>query len=223
MRKEFKMFRESIERKGSIERGRETNREKTYLPMHQGRKEKIRETKNSKMSQDASCGLLTSSQDDDGMVMRPPLRGRSTPIPNSSLQQKRVINNNDNNEGEKERIKENRKKPEIRILENIQIKPPRDETKRLDGMKEKADNKEDTDMEWEENGFDWNEEVEKENRAVEEGTQDIQKERNTQEETLMETHKGSKESWTVVTRKGKREDKKKKEKEAVANVRKKNR
>jgi len=208
MRKELKLIRESIDRE---------RKDRIYLPTHHGKKEKIHEKREyPMMPQDTR--RCPSTPSDDGPVMRPPLKRKSTPIPNSNLQPKRVTNMN------REKAQESRKKPDIRVISNIQIKPPKEEATTLDRIKERAAEEEVTDMEWEENGLDWNEEVERERKMQEERNTQVggntQEERNIQE-TSVEPHGRQEETWSTIIRKGKREDKRKKEK-GEAPVRKQN-
>lgn len=76
--------------------------------------------------------------------MKPLLGGKSVPIPNSNLKQREMVN----------KIKENEEKPIIRVIENIQIKPPRKEDKTLGKIEDKDNVDKETNMEWEDNGTD---------------------------------------------------------------------
>lgn len=103
----------------------------------------------------------STSYMDDGPVMRPPLKGRSTPIPNSNLKQKNEISKI------REKDEGNKKKVNIKVKENIQIKSPRREERIIDNIKERINQEEEVDMEWEENRTDWSEEVHMNVRNIE--------------------------------------------------------
>lgn len=123
MRRELKLIRESIERK-----------ERTHSPIPR-RKETIEDNRNTYRKKEeiyADKEYPTVIRDnrkhpsmsshEEGPVMRPPLKGRSTVILNSNLKHKREEISDENR----------KKKPEIKVIGNIQIKPPRKEMTRPD-------------------------------------------------------------------------------------------
>jgi len=136
--------------------------------------------------------------------MRPPLKGRSTPIPNSKLKQKNEISKiRDKDEG-------NKKKVNIKVKENIQIKPPRREERIIDNIKERINQEEEVDMEWEENGTDWNDEIHMDvgniqDRNIEDKNNQVRKDIQIEiEERAERTKEGM---WTEVVKKGEKRKK----------------
>lgn len=86
---------------------------------------------------------------DEGSVMRPPLKGKSTPIPNSNLKQKKEKEQ----ETKKGKAQDGNKKKrtDIKIIENIQLRPPREEVKKDEFNKDEKNtevNKDEENMEW---------------------------------------------------------------------------
>lgn len=167
MRKKLRLIRESIERKNSaylpedsyLKKGKRENRnsieEDGYLP------DGTYPTDGGQRSRDVPRCLATSPKEESS-VMRLMLGDKSVLILNSNLKQRNMVNK------VKERTEKSRKKPIIRVIENIQIKPPRKEDKNLEKIEDKNDRE--TNMEWEENGkllTDWNEEQEIEKKTEE--------------------------------------------------------
>lgn len=145
----------------------------------------------------------TPSSTDEGPVLRPPLKGRSTPIPNSSLKQEEKIRIREKVEGVGKRM-------DIKVKEDIQIKPPRREVRTMDIYKEKVDQEKEENMEWEEGGIDWKEETYKNEGQTKDGDRDMQ-------EGVTE-NKGKvkeKEEWSEVVRKGNKKKRLQEEKKMV--------
>lgn len=145
----------------------------------------------------------TPSSTGEGPVMRPPLKGRSTPIPNSSLKKEESIKI-------REKVERVGKRMDIKVKENIQIKPPRKEVRTMDIYEEKVDQEKEENMEWEEGGTDWKEETYKSEGQIKDGDGDMQ-------DGVIE-NKGrvkKKEGWSEVVRKGNKKKRLQEEKKIV--------
>lgn len=136
---------------------------------------------------------------EDGLVRRPPLQGRSVAIPGSDL---KLINKiyREKIKKVKDKIEENRIKEErinisVRIKENIQIKSPR----KQNNEGEEEEGMEDREMEWEENGTGWAEEVERE-KEEEDDRKDQEVEEERKDPILEREQKEQVQEWIEVSR-----------------------
>lgn len=219
MRKELKLIRESIERKERISSPVPKRKESYYIIEDKKDKKDTYHKDYPMISSGTRRYPSTLSHDgNEGPVMRPPLKGKSTPIPNSSLKQRKEINN-ETKEKEKGKAQDSsrRKRMDIKIIENIQIRPPKEEVKKPDKNKDEVNENEDN-MEWETNGFDWYEEIEKE-KEIEES---VRMERNIQEDGNIQEKENQQGKipkdldekqgpWIEINRKKKKENNQKKD------------
>lgn len=217
MRKELKLIRESIERKGRTSSPIPRRKESYYII--EDKKDTYHKDYPMISSGTRRCPSTLSRDGNEGPVMRPPLKGKSTPIPNSNLKQRKEISN-EIKEKEKGKAQDSsrRKRTDIKIIENIQIRPPKEEVK-LGKNKDEVIMDEDN-MEWETNGLDWYEEVEKEKEneesvRVERNIQEdgnIQEKKNQQGKIPKDLDEKQEGPWIEVNKKKKKENNQRKEK-----------
>lgn len=217
MRKELKLIRESIERKGRTSSPIPRRKESYYII--EDKKDTYHKDYPMISPGTRRCLSMLSHDGNEGPVMRPPLKSKSTPISNSSLKQRKEINN-EIKEKEKGKVQDSsrRKRTDIKIIENIQIRPPREEVKKLDKNKDEVIKDEDN-MEWETNGFDWYEEVEKEKENEEsvrmerniQEDENIQEKENQQGKIPKDLDEKQEGPWIEVNKKKKKENNRRKE------------